>query len=135
MNVNKFLAMSGFLLFSSWVFASDSNEKQWELVAQKTCSQTASYLVNRGNAEVLVSGTFENGDEIYFVMPPKSSHALDFVIQSNSWFYYHTKHKFAILTATNTMNGEKFFSGKVKLCENLLLTCPIRTFAYQMNWG
>lgn len=135
MHVNNFLAMSGLLLLSSWVFASDINEKQWNLVTKKMCPQSASYLVNGGNTEVLVSGTFENGDEIYFIMPPKSSHTLNFAIQSNAWFYPNTKHSLATLTATNAMNGEKFFSGKLKLCENLVLTGPVRMFAYQMNWG
>ncbi len=116
------------------LFAADLNDKQWT-ASRLMCQKSVSYLVNGASSEVLVSGSFENGDSIYFVMPPKSSHALDFEIKSNYWFSPKAKHHTATVTATNAVNGEHLFSGTVNSCDNLIITGPVRMHAYQMNWA
>jgi hypothetical protein len=135
MNKMKLWVLSGLLLTSSLLYAADINDSQWTLrniIPKLTCTKAVSYLVNGGNTDILVNGSFENGDEIYFVIPAKSSHALDYAILSHSWFS-RAIHKSATVTVTSAVNGEQLFSGSVKTCENIVVTGPVRLFTYQMN--
>ena len=130
-------ALSGLLLTSSLLYAADINDKQWKMGNIRPvlmCPTGMSYLVNGGSTEILVNGSFENGDEISFLIPAKSSHALDYAMSSGSWLHRGI-HKSATVTVTSAVNGEQLFSGSVKACENIVITGPVRLYAYQMNWA